>query len=460
MLKRHLINAALILIFLSAYIFVSRELHPIMGDTFYFLSLCPILLVGWSYGSAAGMLAGGLTYLLNLSVGLAIKDPLFPVSSFTVFGTATLILLGGLFGYVSELLSQVRRKNIEIGRLAQIVDYSDDAIFSKDLDGKIMTWNDGAHSIYGYSAAEMIGRVVDRLLPPDRPNEVKDILKRIKKGERVEHYETLRLTKDGRTIDMSLTVSPIKGESGRIIGASTIGRDISKAKQMDKVKDEFLSIMAHDLKSPLIAVLGYSDMMIGGLGGQLTEKQRSFVEVIRRQGEQLQSMIDSLLDYTRAEFGKLVLNLENINLDNLVVESIKAFTPEAAQSKITLDFAPPADQITVAADKNMINQVINNLLANALKYTPEGGKVAISLNRKGSEAVFAVSDNGRGIAPDKIGRIFDKFFMVEGKTAREKRSLGLGLYIAKKFIEAHHGRISAESAGEGKGTTFSFTLPL
>lgn len=372
-------------------------------------------------------------------------------------------------------------KDFDLLRLAQIVDCSDDAILSKDLEGRIMTWNDGAQKIYGYTSAEMIGRPLDQFLPPDRPNEIRDILERIKKGERIEHYETKRLTKDGRTIDMSLTISPISDESGRIIGASTIGRDITKTKiaeaelhrlldetqranaelqKMDRLKDEFISIMTHDLKSPLVAVLGYSEMMLGGLGGQLTDKQRSFVEIIKTQGGELQSLIDSLLDYTRAEFGKLTLHPEDLNLNNLIIEAIKAFTPEASRGKIALEYAPPEGRITVAADKSMINQVVANLLANALKYTPAGGKIAISLGRKENEAVFTVSDNGQGIAPGKIGRVFDKFFMVEGRAAREKKSLGLGLYIARKFIEAHHGRISAESPGEGQGTTFSFTLPI
>jgi signal transduction histidine kinase len=327
----------------------------------------------------------------------------------------------------------------------------------------------------------MIGRQLDRLLPPDRQSEVSDLLKKIKAGDRVENYETVRLTKDGRAINVSLTVSPITDLNGRVVAASTIGRDITKTKaaeeeshrllveteranaelhKMDRVKDEFLSIMTHDLKSPLVAVLGYSDMMLGGMGGQLNEKHRAFVDTIKRQGQHLQSMIDGLLDYTRTEFGKLVLKREDFNLNNLVLEAIKAFTPEAEQRKITLDFSLPAEQITVSADQRMIDEVVTNLLSNSLKYSSEGGRVTVTLSRGEKEALFRISDTGKGIAPDNIGRVFDKFFMIEENAAREKRSLGLGLYIAKKFIEAHKGHLSAESPGEGKGTTFSFTLPL
>jgi signal transduction histidine kinase len=345
MLKHHLTNAALILFFVLGYIFLIVELHPMMGNALYILTLFPVLLVGWLYGSAAGLLAGVLSYLLNLFVASAIKDPLFVISVASLLGTAAIILMGGLVGYLSELIIETKRANAEL-------------------------------------------------------------------------------------------------------------------QKMDKVKDEFLSIMTHDLKSPLVAVLGYSEMLLGGLGGQLGEKQRSFIETIKNQGWHLQSMIDGLLDYTRAEFGTLSPKQENFSLNNLVMEEIKAFLPEANQRKISLEYSPPADQVMITADEKMIDEVITNLLSNALKYSAEGGRATVSLGRGDGSVFFRVSDAGKGIAPDKIGRVFDKYFMVQEETAREKRSLGLGLYIAKKFIEAHHGTITVESPGEGKGTTFSFTLPL
>ncbi len=478
--KRSLADALILLFITLLYVVLGLRLHALIGDAYYIMVVVPVVLASWIYGGAGGLLAGVLGSLLNQLLAFLLNEPAFYVSPLSIIGTALLIPLGGLFGYLGELIVKLRQINIEITHLAAVVNNSDDAILSKDLDGRVVSWNSAAEKLYGYTAKEMIGQPLDRLLPADRSAEIRDILVRIKKGERLEHYETKRLTKDGRTIDISLTVSPVIDDDGRIIGASTIGRDVTKEKiaeaemrglleetrrtnaelqRMDGIKDEFLSIMTHDLKSPLVSILGYSDMLLGGMTGPLAEKQAAFLGIVKQQAAQMQAMIDTLLDYTRAEFGKLVVKPESVDLSGLAAEQVRAFGPEARRRQIAVLYEP-AGPLVVTADKNMLTEVVANLIGNALKYTPDGGRVAVSLERKGGEAVLAVKDNGRGLAPDKIARVFDKFFVVEEKEAREKRSLGLGLYISKKFIEANHGRIWAQSLGLGQGAAFAFALPL
>lgn len=480
MFKRSLMDALVLLFVALLYVLLGFRLHTIIGDAYYILVVVPVVLASWIYGARGGLLAAVLGCSLNLLIAFWHKDYAFYASSLMIIGTALLIPLGGLFGLLSDLINKLHQINIEIAHLGQIVNSSDDAILSKDLDGRVVSWNNAAEKLYGYSAKEILGQPLDRALPTDRPTEVQNILVRIKRGERIEHFETKRLTKDGRTIDLSLTVSPVIDEEGRIIGASTIGHDITRQKiaeeemrgllketrranaelrRMDQVKDEFLSIMTHDLKSPLVSILGYSDMLLGGMAGPLTEQQKNFLGTVKQQAAQVQGMIDSLLDYTRAEFGKLVIKQESVDLNSLAEDQIKAFGPEARRRQIMLQYAP-AGPLVVSADRSMLTEVVSNLIANALKYTQDGGKIAVTLERKGSEAVFGVADNGRGLAPDKTPRVFDKFFVVEEKEAREKKSLGLGLYIARKFIEANHGRIWAQSLGLGQGSVFSFVLPI
>lgn len=238
-------------------------------------------------------------------------------------------------------------------------------------------------------------------------------------------------------------------------------------KKMDRAKDEFLSIVTHDLKNPLFALKEYSALLLEGLLGALNKEQYSAVEVIKRQGKVLQDMIDSLFDYTRIEFGKIKVNAERFSIRSQINKILEMIKPQADAKKIELDVNLPHEDIRVNGDKRMIARVISNLLGNAIKYTPEGGRVAVFLDenavpagRQENDARVSVMDNGKGVSKEHLPRIFEKFYMVESIQAREKRSLGLGLHIAKEFVVANGGKIWAESEGVGKGSKFIFTLPL
>jgi signal transduction histidine kinase len=229
-------------------------------------------------------------------------------------------------------------------------------------------------------------------------------------------------------------------------------------KKRSQVKDEFISILTHDLKSPLTVVKGYSAMMLAGGGGEFNPQQKEIMEIIWKQASAQQGLIDSIMDYTRTQYG-YTLNRERISFSALVSEMVEAEKIEADKKKIDLRLDLPVEEIYINADKGMMERVIGNLIGNAIKYTLAEGKISIVLKREEGRLRLSVADTGVGIKPEDINKVFDKFFSI-GAVTQEKKGTGLGLFIAKNFIEAHGGRIWAESEGLGKGSTFTVVLPV
>lgn len=369
-----------------------------------------------------------------------------------------------------------RRKNHDAARrLAAIVESADDAIASKDLQGVIQSWNRGAERLFGYSAAEIIGQSVLKLIPVGRHNEEPAILERLRRGERVENYETIRCRKDGTLIDVSLTVSPIFDESGRVVGASKIARDISEQKRMlrelqeahDKVvaanraKDDFLAALSHELRTPLNPVL-----LIASEAAQnttLPASVRSDFEVIRKHVELEARLIDDLLDLAKIAKGKLPLKTGRHDLHAIIREAYASVQNDLAAKHITVtcDIAPVP--LTVAGDEVRLQQVIWNVLKNAAKFTPAGGRVRVTtrINTTRSCAVVEIADTGIGLDPNELEAIFDAFTQAGGSLhAHQFGGLGLGLTISRKIAELHHGSVRAVSEGRGRGATFILELPL
>jgi signal transduction histidine kinase len=239
-----------------------------------------------------------------------------------------------------------------------------------------------------------------------------------------------------------------------------LSKALKKLERIDRSKDEFLSIVTHDLKSPLTSVLGYADILLRGREGPLSENQLRDIGIIKKQGGVLLSLIDTILDYSRAEFGKLIVNKEEVPLVANVRQLLEQVKAEADEKNLSVKAELPAEEIKIKADKIMIDRVIANLLANAIKYTQDKGEIALSVSRRADAVRVSVKDTGRGVAKDKLANLFEKFYLIDTEGARKDRSLGLGLYIARTFVEAHGGKIEAESAGPGQGATFTFTLPI
>jgi PAS domain S-box-containing protein len=357
-------------------------------------------------------------------------------------------------------------------RLAAIVESSDDAIVSKDLDGVITSWNRGAERLFGYTAQEAIGQPVTILIPPDRFDEEPHILERVRRGERLEHYETTRRHKDGMLLQISLTVSPIIDGEGRIVGASKIARDISAhvaarraveesrevLREADRRKDEFLGMLSHELRSPLNVVLGWVRMLRSGTLDEATARRA--LEVIDRSVHHQSRLITDLLDISRIVSGKLTLQQSAVDLSPIVASVVEAMRPSANAKALALTLHPADGAVPVHGDAERLRQVVANLLSNAVKFTPSGGQVTVRVARASGRVRMAVSDTGKGITQDFLPYIFDRFRQADSTGTRAEAGLGLGLAIVRHIVELHGGSVSAESAGQGKGATFTVDLPM
>jgi len=355
--------------------------------------------------------------------------------------------------------------------LAAIVDSSDDAIISKNLQGIVTSWNRGAERIFGYTAEEMTGQPIVRLMPPDRTDEEVRILSRLQVGERVDHYETVRIRKDGRRIDVSLTISPIRDSDGVIVGASKIARDITdqklalarlaeahdQLKQADQMKSEFISTLSHELRTPLTAMVGWVQLL---RDNPTREELHEGLDIIERNVRIQSQLVNDLLDMSRIESGKMSIDIQRVDLPAVVEGSIESIRPTADAKGIRLTIAFTSVEGIVMADKNRVQQIVWNLLTNAIKFTPKGGRVHVTIERVNSHVEVSVTDNGMGIDPENLEAIFERFRQADSSTTRRYGGLGLGLAIAKHLTELHGGGVLARSPGLGKGSTFIVNLPL
>ncbi len=500
----------------------------------------------------------------------------------------------------------LQRKTEELGRLAAAIEFSNDAIITKSLEGVIVTWNAGAERVFGYLPEEVVGKPVTILIPEDHINEEPDILARLRRGERVDHYETIRRRKDGTLINISLSVSPIKDASGRIIGAAKIARDITRQKQIEealsasdrrfrvmadsapvliwmsdttkgytwvnrpwlqftgrelsqelgfgwtenvhlddldrcvqtytrcfdareacrmeyrlqrqdgswrwvintavpllegsaqsfsgyigsclditefkqavdereallqseraarteaerlgRLKDEFLATLSHELRTPLNAILGWATLLRRLPPGS-TDHSKG-LETIERNSRVQAQIIGDLLDMSRIISGKVQLDVQSVSLNEVINAAIDAVRPSADAKRLRLRATLDAKLAPIRGDPNRLQQVLWNLLTNAVKFTPPDGRIDITLERLNSHVEISVEDSGIGIKPEFLAFVFDRFRQADASTTRKHGGLGLGLSIVKHLVELHGGTVRVKSPGEGQGTTFIVAFPV
>jgi len=347
-------------------------------------------------------------------------------------------------------------------RLAAIVESSDDAIVSKDLNGYIRTWNKSAERLFGYTAAEAVGRHITMIIPDDRRSEEDEVLRRIRAGLVVDHFETVRQRKDGSLVDISLTISPIR-RGDEIIGASKIARDITEQRRLrqealeaNRQKDEFLATLSHELRTPLNAVLGYAAMLQRDSLDE--ERRRKAIDVIQRNAQILTELVGELLETSRIVSGKVRLVVDDCDLSTVVSEAVENIRPSADAKQLRLEQSIQPD-VKIRGDAERLQQVMWNLFTNAIKFTPPQGVIKVTVSAEDGNARIVVKDTGVGVGADELPHIFQRFWQPEG-VSRELGGLGLGLALSRNFVELHGGRIAARSEGIGKGTEFEVTLPL
>jgi PAS domain S-box-containing protein len=318
--------------------------------------------------------------------------------------------------------------------------------------------------MFGYTAEEMIGHSIRIIIPRDRWHEEDEVLARIRSGRSIEHFETVRQRKDGSLIEISLSVSPIRTGTGAIIGASKIARDITgqrrlarEAEEANRVKDEFLAMLSHELRTPLNAVLGYTRMLREGRLGP--DRQERAMETIERNANVLGQLVADVLDVSSIVTGKVRLTMTSCDLKALVQAATDVVRPSADAKGIELRVEAPETPVQATCDGERMQQVFWNLLSNAVKFTPSG-HISIALRNSGGRAKVTVTDTGVGIPAHSLPFIFQRFWQGETTAHRGTGGLGLGLALARHFVELHGGTIHAASEGEGKGATFVVTLPL
>jgi PAS domain S-box-containing protein len=363
--------------------------------------------------------------------------------------------------------------------LAAIIASSEDAIASKTLEGIVTSWNVAAARLFGFTAEEMIGQPILRIIPPELYPEEDRILAEISSGRRIERYETVRLHKDGSRVHISLTVSPILNSAGKVVGAAKVAHDITKlhaliadrerllesersargqAERMSRLKDEFLATLSHELRTPLNAIQGWSELL--RQAGTKPQDVDRGLEAISRNVRIQAQIVNDLLDMSRVVSGQVMLEVHPTSLQDVLAHAIDAVRPSADNRSIRIQTLIDAKIGPVRGDPTRLQQVFWNLLSNAVKFTPKGGRIKVILERVDSHVEVTVEDTGIGIESDFLPFVFDRFRQADSGISRRHGGLGIGLSIVKSLVELHGGSVRAKSPGKDQGSTFSVALPL
>ncbi len=347
-------------------------------------------------------------------------------------------------------------------QLAAIVESSDDAIMTKNLNGIITSWNRAAERIFGYSAREMIGASILNLIPEDLRSEEETIIRKIQLGERIDHYETVRLTKSGERLDVSLTISPLKDASGKIIGASKVLRTIGERKQMEKnllqaekiaATGRMAATIAHEINNPLESVLNL--IYLARTNASDTSEVVSYLNTAEQELLRVSHIAKQTLGYYREHSAALPVRLADLVTDTLHIYESKLV---AAGIQVQTRFSS-CPQIVLRKGEMM--QVISNLVTNAIYAMPSGGTLttsvqeAVESDRRG--LLLSVEDTGEGIPAENLKKIFEPFF-----TTRRSVGTGIGLWVTTEFIKGHKGKIDVQSSVDAAshGTRMSIFLPF
>jgi PAS domain S-box-containing protein len=362
------------------------------------------------------------------------------------------------------------------GELAAIVDSSDDVILSKDLNGIITSWNPAAVRLFGYSAEEMIGSSILKIIPEHLHSDEKVIIESLRAGRRIEHFETVRMTKGGQLIEVSLTISPVFDERGKVIGASKILRDISGRKKLEKsllqaekiaATGRMAATIAHEINNPLQAIVNLLSLLRPAVN---SPEGIEYLDAIEGELIRVSHIARQTLGYYRENTSAI-----NTSLSDLVLHAVTVYEPRCRELGIEVRKSLDSSKV-IALRRGEMMQVISNLLSNSIYAMQSGGVLSVSVKDAGAaprkiasaipdetapavrdEIVLTIEDNGAGIPADVLPKVFDAFF-----TTRNTVGTGIGLFIARQFVEGHGGRVELESSVDAKnhGTIVRIFLPV
>ncbi len=352
----------------------------------------------------------------------------------------------------------------------------DYAIFMLDPGGHVVSWNEGAESITGYTASEIMGKHFSIFYPTKEIENGKpafELLVATKDGRFEE--EGWRLRKDGTRLWASVIITAVRNEGGELIGFAKVTRDLTEhraaqeraltearrateAEVANRTKSEFLAAMSHELRTPLNAIGGYAELIAMGIGGPITEQQQDYLSRIRASQQHLLGIITDLLNFSRIEAGQVTYDLGPVSAQHIIDGVMPLISPQAEAKKIRLSSERASPLLLVHADKQKAEQIVLNLMSNAIKFTPPGGSVQVRCTVEGAQVCFAVEDSGVGVPADKLAAIFEPFVQLGRTRTSQHEGTGLGLSISRDLARAMGGDVTVESTA-GIGSTFSLTLP-
>jgi two-component system CheB/CheR fusion protein len=363
-----------------------------------------------------------------------------------------------------------------------IEEVRDYAIFMIGTDQRVTTWNRGAERIFGYREEEILGQPVALIFTPaDRANEIPALELNTAAQQGRAEDERWHVRKDGSRFWAAGSVTPLTNEQGELYGFVKVARDHTERKLAEEererlltaeqaaraeaaaanqLKDEFLATLSHELRSPLNSIVGYAALLQKSPEAQQFSFIQQAAATIQRNAQAQAQLVNDLLDLSRLQTGKLSLQRQTTSLATIIREVVESVRKLADEKVITLAVSLPADSLLVNADPVRVQQIAWNLITNALKFTPKGGHISISLSRDGDSARFVVQDTGQGIAPEFLPYVFEMFRQADASTTRKHGGLGIGLALVRQLTELHAGHVEAASAGPGRGARFTVLLPL
>ena len=436
--------------------------------------------------------------LILLGTAIIVLSPLFYVlvgmASISTWALATwglwplpqwlmwfLVLCGAsIVGFAAEVgrertLRRLERARFAAQRLAAIVEASHDAIISIDLEGTILTWNQGASKLYGYREQEAIGRRTDFLVPPHNRTELRYVLDELRRGRSVAIPETSRRASNGDLIPVAVSVAPMRDSFGEVIGGSSVAVDLRPRKELDeersgtmrrdaelraaqqlnRLKTDFINVAAHELYTPLTPL----KLRIHQLREKVrTQDAQEALATMERSVDRLQSVVDEIVQVAQVQGTQIISKLEPVDLEPLVrmvVDEHRARVEERHQ-EVTLRVD---GRTQIRADRNRLKDALTNILENAVKFTPEGGRIEVWTETSATEAIVGVKDSGPGLEPERLESLLQNVTIAPDYARRKEPGWGFGLFVSRRIIEAHGGKIWAKSEGIGKGSTFFIALP-
>ncbi len=362
-------------------------------------------------------------------------------------------------------IAGVKKTESELRRMSKVFMDGADPIIIEDLEGRIIDLNEEATRAYGWKREEMVGQPGTKLVPAEWVAQANALRERVRHGQNVRNVELMRQDRSGHALPVLLTLSVLQDEQGKPIGVAILSKDIQQLKEAEREareavirRDEFLAMLSHELRNPLGAVLNAAELMTHAENSD--PRGALAADVILRQSRQMARLLDDLLDVSRVTQGKIEIRRQIIDLKQVVRDAVEAVRPEVEDRQHKLDVDVPDDPMFVEGDPSRILQIQENLLGNAAKYTPNGGRISITARCEGKDAVISVKDNGQGIPPDMLNNIFELFVQGPKSLARTEGGMGIGLSLARVLAELHGGTLSVQSDGKFHGSTFTMRMPL